>query len=103
MKITVESVKEHLDKLSEDLILTEAKFIRVIRGGKLTRKVRARVGFKVIRRGNKVRMKRMTFQEKRNRHLIMMKVWRKSHASRAIKSKRKMLISLRKRKSVFGR
>lgn len=100
--IDVSSIKQYLDNFADDIILSEAKFIRVVRAGKLTRKIKARKGFKVLRRGNKVKMKRMTFQEKRKRHLVMLKVWRKGHASRAIKSHRKLVISLRKRKSIFG-
>lgn len=102
MEYNVSSIKEKLDIIVDDLLLTEVKFIRVIRGGKLTKKVKPRLGFKILRHGSKIKMKRMTFKEKRVRKLAMKKAWRKGHASRVVKQKRKMLISLRKRKSIFG-
>lgn len=102
-KISVEDIKSILDNLAENLVLNEAKFVRVIRGGKIQKKIKPRVGFKILRTGNKVKMKRVTVKEKRNRSLAIKKAWRKNHAGRVIKSKKKMIISLRKRKTIFGK
>jgi len=100
--LTEAAVIEHLNNIVEDLLLNEVKFQRVIRGGKVKKIVKPRKGFKVLRRGLKIKMKRMTFQEKRSRKLAMKAVWRKGKAGRVMKSKRKLVISLRKRNSIFG-
>jgi hypothetical protein len=88
-------------KDSAERLLLEARFRRVVRGGKVVRKFKARKGFRIVRRGDKIKQVRMTFMEKKMRHLKMMKVWRKGHAARVVKSKRKRVISLRKRKSLL--
>ena len=102
MILTIESVYSRLDTLAEEILLTEARFIRVVRAGKIVKKVKPRKGFKVIRSGGKIKMKRMTFQEKRTRKVATTKAWRKGKSSRIVKSARKLKISLRKRKSIFG-
>jgi hypothetical protein len=86
----------------DDLLINEARFIRVVRAGKVVKKVKPKKGFKILRKGMAVKMKRMSFQEKRTRRMAMRAVWRKGKASRVIKSKRKLKISLRKRRVIFG-
>lgn len=95
-------IKEDIIALLESKLdaLLEARFKRVIRGGKMVRKQVARKGFKVVRgAGGKMKMKRMTPQEKRKRHIAMMRAWKKGKAARVIKSQRKVKRSMLKRKA----
>lgn len=99
-------IKENiLDKLEELLdTLTEAKFKRVVRGGKIIRKRVVRKGFKLVRKaGGKMSIKRMSPKEKINRHRALQRAWRKGKAARLIKQNRKTKRSLLKRKAIFGR
>lgn len=98
-------LKEEIINLLETKLdsLLEAKFKRVIRSGKIIRKRVSRKGFKLVRRaGGKISMKRMSPQEKRNRHIALMRAWKKGKASRVIKSQRKVKRSMLKRKAIFG-
>lgn len=83
--------------------LCEARFKRVVRGGKMVRKRVTRKGFKIVRAaGGRVKIKRMSPQEKRNRHIALMRAWKKGKAARVVKSKRKTKRSMLKRKAIFG-
>jgi hypothetical protein len=82
--------------------LLEARFRKVVRGGQVVKKFKARKGFRIIRRGEKIRQVRMTFMEKKQRHLKLVKAWRSGHAARVNRGKRKKVISLRKRKSMLA-
>ena len=83
--------------------LCEARFKRVVRAGKMVRKRVVRKGFKIVRAaGGRVKMKRMSPVEKRNRHIALMRAWKKGKASRVVKSQRKTKRSLLKRKAIFG-
>jgi hypothetical protein len=104
MTLTITSVHARLTELCEDIVLNELKKIKVVRGGKMVMKVKPKKGFKVTKgKGGQIKLKRMSFQEKRHRKMAMVKAWRKGKASRVIKTKRKLKISLRKRKSIFGK
>jgi hypothetical protein len=100
--LTRDSILSYLSyKLDE---LTEARFKRVVRGGKMVRKQVVRKGFKLVKRaGGKMKIQRMSPVEKRHRHMSMMKAWRKGKAGRVIKSARKTKRSMLKRKAIFGR
>lgn len=80
--------------------LMEARFKRVVRGGKIIRKRTVKKGFKIVRgAGGKIKVKRMSPQEKRKRHIALMRAWKKGKAARVIKSNRKMKRSMLKRKA----
>lgn len=84
--------------------LLEARFKRVIRGGKIIRKKVSRPGFKFVRTtGGGTKLKRMSPKEKRNRKIALKKAWRKGKAARIVKSQRKTKRSMLKRKATIGK
>lgn len=71
--------------------LDEIAMKRVVRNGKIVRKVKVkRPGFKVVRNGNRIKFVRMTAKEKRARRIAARKSWRVAKSSRLNKSKRTM-------------
>lgn len=95
-------MKSFIEYVDEEF-LTEARFKRVVRKGKVVRKMQARKGFRIIRaKGGKLKMRRVTPMERRKMHIAMQRAWRKGKAARLQKSKRMRIRSLIKRKTVFG-
>lgn len=94
-----------IDALNEKLDeLLEARFKRVVRGGKMVRKQVVRKGFKLVRKaGGRMGVKRISPKEKINRHRALLKAWRKGKAARIVKSQRKTKRSMLKRKAIFGK
>lgn len=92
-----------LQDLLTNPALCEARFKRVVRGGKMVKKRVVRKGFKIVRAaGGRVKVKRMSPIEKRNRHMALMRAWKKGKAARVVKSARKTKRSMLKRKAIFG-
>lgn len=90
--------------LSEKLdLIMEARFKRVVRGGKVIRKKVSRPGFKFVRSaGGSFKIKRMSPQEKRNRKLALKRAWKKGKSARVVKAQRKTKRSMLKRKAIIG-
>lgn len=98
-------LKDQIVELLESKLdqLMEMRFKRVVRGGKVIKKRNVRKGFKLVRsKGGKFKIKRMSPQEKRTRHIALMRAWKKGKASRVIKAQRKVKRSMLKRKAIFG-
>ena len=98
--------KDEIHILLEEKLdaLLEARFKRVIRGGKIIRKKISRPGFKFVRTaGGGSKLKRMSPKEKRNRKIALKKSWRKGKAARIVKSQRKTKRSMLKRKATIGK
>lgn len=84
--------------------LDEVAMKRVVRKGKIVRKVKVkRKGYKVVRRGNKIRFVRMTQQEKRARRRAARKAWRVGRAARKTKAKRSLIRSKVRMKTLYGK
>lgn len=84
--------------------VSEIAFKRVVRKGKIVRKVAVkRKGFKVVRSGNKVKFVRMTQQEKRARRKAARRAWKVGKAARKVKAERTMRRSKVRIKSLYGR
>jgi hypothetical protein len=84
--------------------LSEVAMKRVVRGGKIVRKVKVkRKGFKVLRVGNTVKFVRMTQQEKRVRRKAARKAWRTSKGSRKQKAKRTKIRSKVRMRQLYGK
>lgn len=84
--------------------LDEVAMKRVVRGGKIVRKVKQkRKGFKVVRVGNTVRFKRMTQMEKRNRRRSARKAWKVGKNTRKTKAKRTMIRSKVRMRQLYGK
>lgn len=84
--------------------IDEVAMKRVVRGGKIVRKVKQkRKGFKIIRTGNTVRFKRMTQQEKRNRRRSARKAWKVGKSTRKTKAKRTMIRSKVRMRQLYGK
>lgn len=85
--------------------LDEVAMKRVVRKGKIVRKVKVkRKGFKIIRGKNgQVSFKRMTQQEKRARRKAAKKAWRVGKAARKTKAKRSLIKSRVRMKTLHGR
>ena len=106
-----EEILEKLDALLEDWkathtleFLDEVAMKRVVRGGKIVRKVKVkRKGFKVVRKGNIVKFVRMTQKEKRARRKAARKAWRVGKAARKQKAKRSMIRSKVRMKTLYGK
>nr|DAF18172.1 MAG TPA: hypothetical protein [Caudoviricetes sp.] len=94
-KVLIESIDE--------IILNEVTFKRVIRKGKVVKKVKNIRGpnYRIVRKGNQVRFVRKTAQEKRKRKLAMKKAWRKGKSSRLNKAKRTIRRSKIRMKSFY--
>jgi hypothetical protein len=92
-------------KLSHHLeFLDEVAMKRVVRKGKIIRKVKVkRKGYKVVRQGDRVRFVRMTPQEKRARRRAARKAWRIGKAARLTKSKRTLIRSKVRMKTLYGK
>lgn len=92
-------------KASYDVeFLSEVAMKRVVRGGKIVRKVKVkRKGFKVVRKGNQVRFVRMTQKEKRVRRKSARKAWRVGKSARKTKAKRTMIRSKVRMKTLYGK
>lgn len=106
-----EEILERMDALLEDWkaahtleFLDEVAMKRVVRNGKIVRKVKVkRKGFKVVRRGNSVKFVRMTQKEKRARRKAARKAWRVGKAARKQKAKRTMIRSKVRMKNLYGK
>lgn len=102
--ITVlENFKTTFAESINDYILNEVTFKRVIRKGRVVKKVKNIRGpnYRIVRQGNKVRFVRKTAQEKRRRKLAMKKAWRKGKSSRLNKAKRTIRKSKIRMKSFY--
>mgnify|MGYP000948163777 FL=1 len=106
-----EEILARMDALLEDWkaahtleFLDEVAMKRVVRNGKIVRKVKVkRNGFKVVRRGNTVKFVRMTQKEKRARRKAARKAWRVGKAARKQKAKRTMIRSKVRMKTLYGK
>ena len=95
-------MKSFIEYIDEEF-LNEARFKRVVRRGKVVRKMQARKGFRIVRaKGGKLKMRRVSPMERRKMHLAMQRAWRVGKASRLQKAKRMRIRSLTKRKTMFG-
>lgn len=84
--------------------LDEVAMKRVVRKGKIVRKVKAkRKGYKVVRQGNKIRFVRMTQKEKRARRIAARKAWRVGKSARRTKARRSMVRSKVRMKTLYGK
>jgi hypothetical protein len=82
----------------------EAGMKRVVRRGKVVRKVKVKKkGYKVVRKGSQVKFVRMTQREKRTRRVSARKAWRKQKSARKVKTKRTMIRSKVRMKSLYGK
>jgi len=92
-------------KLSHYLeFLDEVAMKRVVRNGKIVRKVKVkRKGYKIVRRGNSIRFVRMTPKEKRARRKAARKAWRVGKAARKTKSKRSLIRSKVRMRTLYGK
>jgi hypothetical protein len=85
----------------ESSLLSEVKMKRVIRGGKVVKKVAVKKkGFKIKRVGNKVMFVREKPSEKRKRAKAMKKAWKKGKSKRLNKTKKSMKKTRRKMKAM---
>lgn len=106
-----EEILARMDALLEDWkaahtleFLDEVAMKRVVRNGKIVRKVKVkRKGFKVVRKGNSVKFVRMTQKEKRARRKAARKAWRVGKAARKQKAKRTMVRSKVRMKTLYGK
>ena len=106
-----EEILARMDALLEDWkaahtleFLDEVAMKRVVRNGKIVRKVKVkRKGFKVVRKGNSVKFVRMTQKEKRARRKAARKAWRVGKAARKQKAKRTMIRSKVRMKTLYGK
>ena len=104
-------ILEKLDSLLEEWksahhleFLDEVAMKRVVRKGKISRKVAVkRKGYKVVRHGSVVRFARMTPQEKRARRKAARKAWRVGKAARGNKAKRTLIRSKVRIKALYGK
>ncbi len=84
--------------------LDEVAMKRVVRKGKIVRKVAVkRKGYKVVRHGSQVKFVRMTQKEKRVRRKSARKAWRVGKSARKVKAKRTMVRSKVRIKTLYGR
>ena len=91
-------VSHHLE------FLDEVAMKRVVRKGKIVRKVKVkRKGYKVVRQGNRIKFVRMTQKEKRARRKAARKAWRVSKSARKTKAKRSMIRSKVRMKTLYGK
>lgn len=99
----LESFEENLHEAINEVVLNEITFKRVIRKGKVVKKVKNIRGpnYRIVRSGNKVRFVRKTAQEKRKRKLAMKKAWRRGKSSRLNKAKRTIRRSKIRMKSFY--
>lgn len=99
----LENFKATLDDALIECVINEVTFKRVIRKGKVVKKVKNIRGpnYRIVRQGNKVRFVRKTAQEKRRRKLAMKKAWRKGKATRLNKAKRTIRKSKIRMKSFY--
>lgn len=87
----------------EDETISEVAMKRVVRKGKIVRKVKLkRKGFKVLRKGNHVSFVRMSQKEKRVRRKAARQAWRKGKGTRKNKSKRTMIRSKVRMRQLYG-
>ena len=113
---TKQGIMQKLDSLLEsetkDLLLAfdlpdeinEVAMKRVVRKGKIVRKVRnKKKGFKVLRQGNTARFVRLAQKEKRTRRKAARKAWRTGRGSRKAKAKRTMIRSKVKIRQLYGK
>lgn len=106
-----EEILARMDALLEDWkaahtleFLDEVAMKRVVRNGKIVRKVKVkRKGFKVVRKGNSVKFVRMTQKEKRARRKAARKAWRVGKAARKQKARRSMIHSKVRMKTLYGK
>jgi len=99
--IQLTAIKSSLVEKADQLV--EARFKRVVRHGTVVRKQVVRVGFKIVRaKGGRVKIKRMSPVEKRNRHVAVLRSWKRDSASRVLKSRRMTKRSMLRRKAIFG-
>lgn len=101
--IVLKNFETNLDENLIECVLNEVTFKRVIRKGKVVKKVKNIRGpnYRIVRQGNKVRFVRKTAQEKRRRKLAMKKAWRKGKSSRLNKAKRTIRKSKIRMKSFY--
>lgn len=84
--------------------LSEVAMKRVVRKGKIVRKVAVKKkGFKVVRSGNSVKFVRMTQKEKRARRKAARKAWKVGKAARKVKANRSLRRSKVRIKSLYGK
>jgi len=98
-----EILKESFMIFEEDQ-LDEVAMKRVVRKGKIVRKVKVkRKGYKVLRQGNSVKFVRLTQKEKRVRRRAARQAWRKGKGTRKSKTRRTMIRSKVRMKQLYGR
>lgn len=106
--------KASLDRIFESIMndsllifedtLDEVSMKRVVRRGKIVKKVKVKKkGFKVLRQGNKVKFVRMTQKEKRLRRKSARMAWRVGKGARKNKTKRSMIKSKVRMRSLYGK
>lgn len=84
--------------------LDEVAMKRVVRKGKIVRKVKVkRKGYKVVRKGTQVKFVRMTQKEKRVRRKAARKAWRVGKSARKVKTKRTMIRSKVRMRTLYGK
>lgn len=111
MIFTKADLLSKLDSLLEDWkashelqFIDEVAMKRVVRKGKIVRKVKLkRKGYKVLRQGNKIKFVRMTQKEKRMRRKSARKAWRVGKSARRTKAKRTMIRSKVRMRSLYGK
>lgn len=93
-----------LESLDEES-LDEVAMKRVVRKGKIVRKVAVkRKGFKVLRGPNgQVKFVRMTQKEKRARRKAARKAWRVGKAARKVKANRTKIRSKVRMRTLYGK
>jgi DNA-binding transcriptional regulator PaaX len=101
---TLDSLLEDWKVLHHLEFLDEVAMKRVVRKGKIVRKVKVKKkGYKVVRKGNSIRFVRMTAQEKRIRRRAARKAWRVGRAARKNKAKRSLIRSKVRMKTLYGK
>lgn len=110
-----ENLKHRMSQIFESMVqdtvlifeneeINEVAMKRVVRRGKIVRKVKVkRKGFKVQRQGNKVKFVRLTMKEKRVRRKSARLAWRVGKASRKNQTRRTMIRSKVRMKQLYGK
>lgn len=99
----LDSLLEEWKALHHLEFLDEVAMKRVVRKGKIVRKVKVkRKGYKVVRQGSRVKFVRMTQKEKRMRRKAARKAWRVGKSARKTKTKRTMIRSKVRMKTLYG-
>lgn len=109
MIINRERILSRLDELRDEVLesfyvefINEVAMKRVVRKGKIVRKVKVRrKGFKVVRNGQSVKFVKMTVKEKRARRKAAKRSWRVAKSARKNQSKRTLKRSKVRMKTLY--